>query len=174
MRGLFRTLKLRLEARIGTYVQVSHALVPWLLEHTSTLLNATSKGPDGQTPWERTKGRPMRQLLLGFAECILCKLPAKGLRHNPDGNMGTRWIDGTLLGISRSANTYIVATDGGVFTCRTIYRKLENRWNRDRILRLKATPWAMMSRADAEAKPREESAAPEQPVERDITVLPKA
>ena len=117
----------------------------------------------------------MRQALLGFAECILCKLPAKGPRNNPDGNMGTRWIDGTLLGISRSANTYIVATDGGVFTCRTIYRKpIENRWSRDRILRLKATPWAMMSRADAEMKPKKENAAPEQPVERDIAPVPKA
>ena len=175
VRGLFRTLKLCLEARIGTYIPVSHALTPWLLEHTCTLLNALSKGPDGQTPWERTKGRPMRQLLLGFAECILCKLPAKGPRNNPDGNMGTRWIDGTLLGISRSANTYIVATDGGVFTCRTIYRKpIENRWIRDRILRLKATPWAMTSRADTEAKPREGSAVPAQPTEKDITPVPKA
>ena len=117
----------------------------------------------------------MRQLLLGFAECILCTLLAKGPRNHSDGNMGTRWIDGTLLGISRSANTYIVATDGGVFTCRTIYRKpIENLWIRNGKFRLKATPWAMMSRADAEAKPREESAAPEQPVERDITAVPKA
>ena len=117
----------------------------------------------------------MRQLLLGFAEGILCKLPAKGPRNNPDGNMGTRWIDGTLLGMSRSSNTYIVATDGGVFTCLTIYRKpIENQCRRDRILRLKATPWATISRADAEAKSREGSAAPEQPVEKDITPVPKA
>ena len=89
--------------------------------------------------------------------------------------MGTRWIDGTLLGISRSANTYIVATTGGVFTCRPIYRKpIENRWIRDRILRLKATPWAMTSRADTEAKPREGSAVPAQLTEKDITPVPKA
>ena len=117
----------------------------------------------------------MRQLMLGFARGILCKLLAKGPRNNPDGNMCTRWINGTLLGKSRSSNTYIVATDGGVFTCRTIYSKpIENRRNRDRILRLKATPWAMITRAEAEAKPREGSAAPEQPVEKDITPVPKA
>ena len=60
VRGLFRSLKLCLEDRIGTYVPVTHALLPWLLEHTRTLLNALSKAPDGRTSWERTKGRPMR------------------------------------------------------------------------------------------------------------------
>ena len=89
--------------------------------------------------------------------------------------MGTRWIDGTLLGISGPANTYIVATDGGAFTCRTIYRKpIENLWICDRILRLKATPWAMTSRADAEAKLGEGSAAPEHPLEKDINPVTKA
>ena len=77
--------------------------------------------------------------------------------------------------MSRSSDTYIVATDGGVFAWRTVYSKpIENRWSRDRILRLKATPWATMSRADAEAKPREGSAAPEQLVEKDITSVPEA
>ena len=87
VRGFFWTHKLCLEARIGTYLQVSHALIPWLLEHPCTLVNATSKGPDGRTPWERTKGRPSRHLLLGFAKGILCKLLANGPRNNPDGNM---------------------------------------------------------------------------------------
>ena len=41
-----------------------------------------------------------------------------------------------LVGISGSANTYFVVTDGGVFTCRTIYRKpIQNHRVRDRIFR---------------------------------------
>ena len=80
VRGLFRTLKLCLGSRLGKYVSTSHALVPWLLQHTCTLLNAKSRGPDGLTAWERIKGRSFNQLLMGFAETVLYKLPSKGPR----------------------------------------------------------------------------------------------
>ena len=71
VRGMFRTLKLCLEARLGKYVPVNHALVPWLLEHTCILLNAKSRGPDVLTSWERIKGRLFGQPVLGFAEYVL-------------------------------------------------------------------------------------------------------
>ena len=64
-----------LEARLGKYVSANHALVPWLLQHTCILLNAKSRGSDGLTCWERIKGRMFNQLLLGFAEAVLYKLP---------------------------------------------------------------------------------------------------
>ena len=90
VRGLFRTLKLCLEARIGKYISTNHALVPWFLQHTCALLNATSRGGDGFTCWERIKGRTFNQLLRGFAETVLYTLPCNGPRANPDGNMGTK------------------------------------------------------------------------------------
>ena len=49
IRCLFRTLKLCREARLGQYIPVSHALVPWLLQHACTMLNARAWGPDGLT-----------------------------------------------------------------------------------------------------------------------------
>ena len=97
MRGLFRTLKLCLEARIGKYVPVEHALVPWLLEHTCLLFNVRVKGPDGFGAWARVKGRAFNQRLLGYAERILYKLLVKGPSSQPDGNMGTRWADAVFL-----------------------------------------------------------------------------
>ena len=86
VRGLSRTLKPCLEARLCKYVPTSHAIVPWLLQHTCTLLNAKGRGSDGLTCWERSKGRMFNQLLLGFWETVLYKLPSKGPRANPDGN----------------------------------------------------------------------------------------
>ena len=82
VRGLFRTLKLCLEQRLGKYISTDHALVPWLLQHTCILLNAKARGPDGLTCWERIKGRQFNQLVLGFAETVLHKLPSKGPRAN--------------------------------------------------------------------------------------------
>ena len=34
IRGLFRTLKLCLDSHLGRFIPISHAVVPWLLEHT--------------------------------------------------------------------------------------------------------------------------------------------
>ncbi len=81
--GLFRTLKLCLEARIGKFVPVTHAIVPWMLQHTCTLLNAQTRGPDGLTPWARIKGRSFNQRLLGFGEVVLYKLSTKAPHSAP-------------------------------------------------------------------------------------------
>ena len=84
--------KLWLEDRIGTYVPVTHTLLPWFFEHTCTLLNALSKGLDGRTPWERSKGRPMRQLLLGFARASYASCLLKG----PETTLTATWAPGGL------------------------------------------------------------------------------
>lgn len=57
VRGMCRTLELCLEARLGKYISTNHALTPWLLQHTCTILNAKSRGRHGLTCWERVKGR---------------------------------------------------------------------------------------------------------------------
>ena len=76
--GMYRTLNLCLEARIGKYIAAGHLITAWLLLHTCTLINARFRGADGCTAWQRVKGRNFRQLMLGFGECILYKLPPKG------------------------------------------------------------------------------------------------
>ena len=156
VRGLFRTLKLCLEARIGKYVPVEHALVPWLLEHTCLLLNVRVKGPDGLTPWARVKGRAFNQRLLGYGERILYKLPVKGPSSQPDGNMGTRWADAVFLGYHRSSNSYIVGHDNGVTMSRSIVRRpVENRWCAETLSGIKATPWSLYERPEPEVRFRE-------------------
>jgi hypothetical protein len=167
-------LKLCLEARLGKYIKTDHALIPWLLQHTCTLLNAKTRGPDGLTCWERVKGRAFNQLLVGFAETVLYKLPVKGPRANPDGNMGAKWLEGVFLGFGRSSNSYIIGTDDGVVNARTIYRRpSENRWNLDRVSRLTATPWSTRDKSDAtvsfkDATPEEEAK------QKQIEAVPKA
>ncbi len=50
VRGLFRTLKLNLEERLGREVPPNHPLMAWLVEHTAIVLNIGMRGSDGQTP----------------------------------------------------------------------------------------------------------------------------
>ena len=83
------------------------------------------------------------QLLLGFVETVLYKLPKRGPRANPDGNMGTRWLEGTFLGSSMSSNSYVIGTDEGVAAAHAIYRRPSaNRWSVERVTRLAATLWS--------------------------------
>ena len=129
---------------------------------------------DGLTPWERIKGRKFNQLLLGFGETVLYKLPSKGPRANPDGNMGTKWLEGIFLGFSRSSNSYTICTDDGVTHARSIYRRpLENRWVPDRTMSLTATPWLIRNKADVTAS-FPDVAGEEAPAPRRIESMPRA
>ncbi len=46
VRGLFRTMKLCLEARLKKFIPVGHALIPWLPQHVCVTLNAKARGAD--------------------------------------------------------------------------------------------------------------------------------
>ena len=43
VRGMFRTIRLCLEARIGRTIPVDHAVIPWLLEHACLLINVKTR-----------------------------------------------------------------------------------------------------------------------------------
>jgi len=124
LRGLFRTLKLCLEARLGKFIPIGHALMPWLLQHTCFLMNIAKRGQDGLTAWARARGRAFRQKILGIGETVMYKLPTKGPRSQPDGNMGTKWHQGVLLGFSRGSNQYILGTEDGLAYSRAMTRNL--------------------------------------------------
>ncbi len=164
IRGLFRTLKLCLESQIERYIPVGHAVIAWLLEHTCLLLNVRSRGSDGLTAWERVRGRPFGQQSLGFGETILYKLPVKGPRSQPDGNMGATQAEGTFVGYSRNANTFVVMTDEGKVEAHSLVRRPEpNRWSADKLAAIKSTPWSFREKPEAAVRfdqPAAESAEP--------------
>ena len=78
VRGLFRTLKLCLERRVGFEIPVSHPLTSWLIEHTCAVLNTKVRGEDGKTAWARARRRPFGMKEYGFGEAVLWKPPTKG------------------------------------------------------------------------------------------------
>ena len=76
---------------------VNHPLIPWILERTTLLLNVMVRGQDGVTAWERARGRPFRQQLVGIGESVIFKYPAKGPQNDPAGNMGQKWGEAVFL-----------------------------------------------------------------------------
>ena len=142
VRGLFRTLKLCLEAQIQHYVPIHHPVVSWLLEHTCFLLNIMTRGSDGHTPWARIKGGPFGLQIAGFGETVLYKHPTKGPQSQPDGNMGAVQSEGIFVGYSYNANTYTILTQDGKVDARSMTRRPEpNRWAPQRIADIRVTPW---------------------------------
>ncbi len=98
VRGLFRTLKLCLEKRIGHRVPAHHPITPWLLEHTAMLMSSQVVGPDGRTPWRTVRGRDFGMTNFAFCEKVMWKPAAGGPQHDTMGNMGPRMFPGLLLG----------------------------------------------------------------------------
>ena len=169
LRGLFRTIKLCLEARLGGYVPITHAVIPWLLEHTALILNTAVRGEDGLTPWTRVRGRPFGQQMLGFCEGVLHKIPGKGPQHNPDGNMGTRWRESIFVGYSRTSNVYMTINEDGLHQARSIKRRpIDDRWRPDDVAAITVTPWSERVRVPAEVRLQ----APREPQGPDQDVAP--
>ena len=175
IRGLFRTTKLCLEARLDKLIPITHALVPWILEHTALLLNVLVRGDDGLTAWARARGRPFAQQMLGIAEAVLYKLPSKGPRNSPDGNMGTRWREGIFLGYSRTSNTYIIGTPDGIEKARSMTRKpLDQRWKPEGLAEIKATPWSEREVREPRVRFQQPAEDPGPPVETAAPAAPRA
>ena len=140
---------LGLEASIGKKVPINHAIIPWLLEHTALPLSVRSRLPSGLTPWAMIRGRLSGQTVIGFGEVVLWELPTKGPASQPEGNMGARWGDGVFVGYNRSSNTFIVVTEDGKKSARTISRYPEQtRWSDEAFAKIKATPWFEQEVAD--------------------------
>ena len=151
LRGLFKTLKLCLEGRIGRKVPVHHPVTSWLLEHTSLLQNARVRGEDGMTAWARVRGRAFGQRLIGFGERILWKQPLKGPQHDAEGNMGPRLLPGIFLGYRRDATTYVIGLENGeMVESRAVTRRpMADRWKSELIEAITDTPWTMRTRTPA-------------------------
>ncbi len=155
VRGQFRTLKLCLEERLGQEIPAKHPLTSWLLEHTCFVMNTCVRGPDGLTPWARARGRDFGGKLYALAEAVFWKPPPKGPGHDPQGNMGPRLFPGTFLGFHRSSNAYWILNEkGDMVKSRALNsRPDEERWDKEILMNLTATPWSLRPRPGAERVP---------------------
>ena len=153
IRGMLRTLKLCLEQRLDKHIPVSHPVMAWLLEHVCVLLTATVRGEDGLTAWQRVRGRPFSQQLIGFGESVLHKYPTNGPRHNPHGNVGALGDDGVFLGFNRYSNTFMIWTGKGSAQVRSVTRKPESdRWIPEAVADVSDFPGKRRVRAAARVR----------------------
>ena len=149
VRGMFRTLRLCLEKRLGRKVPVQHPLMSWLLEHVTMVMNAVILGSDGKTSWRRARGRDFSMTLYGFGEQVFYKQDPKGPQHDVEGNMGPRMLRGTLMGYNKFSNSYRILTEkGDIIKGRGLNsRPFEDRWDAKILENIVVTPWDLRPRA---------------------------
>jgi hypothetical protein len=153
LRGTLRTIKMCLEQRIDRYIPVAHPVVEWMLEHACLLVNVLVRGEDGITAWERNRGRPFSQQLIGFGEVVLYRYPTKGPQHDPHGNIGAQGGEGIFLGYNKFSSTFIVGiSDESWIETRSVTRKpAAERWNSEKLAAITARPGEKSERARGHA-----------------------
>ena len=165
MKGMLRVRVLALERKLGVEIPVGHPVVAWLAEAVSDLTTKHLKGSDGRTAFERLYGKPLREEALEFGEVVLWRRPKDPSSHTL---LEARWEEGARLGRRWGGMIHRVGIGTEVVETRAVQRKpREERWSRERIAGLRATPWQNPARegdddAPAVLPPRGE--LPGQPV----------
>ena len=136
---IVRVHKLALEARVGEKLPVTHAVIPWLVEHAADLANKCMMGKDGRTGYERLKGKGSRGEILEFGSMVMLRLAGKV----QGGLMQERWVEGIWLGVRFHTGEHIVArlSDGQVVRTRAV-RELPRKTRREDLDVVKGQPHA--------------------------------
>ena len=91
---------------------------PWIVDHTTDILNKCHVASDGKSAYERLKKRPHRGELLPFGASVMLRVAGEV----PGGLMTERWQLGTWLGKRFHTEEHIVARkgDGSVIRSRAV------------------------------------------------------
>ena len=148
-KGQFKTLRSGLEEEIGYRVPARHPVIAWLAQHPADVLNGTTKGPEGKTPYHKVRGKPFMTRLMRFGKT--CRY--KNRSHEPlSANSDCRRFHiGTFVGIDLRTGQYMLHGDEGIKFARTIVRLLEaNKFDKAELSKVASTPWDLHKPREAE------------------------
>ena len=170
VKGMLRTVKLCLEARIEQRVPDDHPLMTWMVEHAAWLSTVCKRGEDGKTAFQRIRGRVFNKRSLEFGEKVLFKLHDRGPRHDERGALEARWRKGVMLGYSRFSNEYWLWDGSEPVKARTVQRlKSDLRWHRAWLEKVSYdvhSRYPARDRSYELGEPAEPAAKPEDPKQR--------
>ena len=139
VRGFCIVLKEQLEAKAGTKVTSDSSILQWVVRWAAMLCSRFLVGRDGQTPFERRRGRRCTQHVVPFGE----KVWHREIRHSKErkNKLTSEEKEGIWLGHNRGSNEVLVGTANGVVRAYAVRRQPEgSRWGRDMILDAQGTP----------------------------------
>ena len=149
--GTIRSVFDALQHRYGK-VNQDHPILPWLVQHSGSLVSRYEVGVDGKTADERLKGKTAREPLCEFGECVQFKLPVRGGKR---AKLMPRWEDGVWLGVKEESGEFWIGTREGITTSRSVQRKPDpEKWNRFFLDEFKGLPWDLRQEQHREGEPR--------------------
>ena len=110
--NLVRTLRSALETKIGAKLNLSMAVIPWLIRHAAYIITRCRVRSHGKTSLQLMKGRVSLTELLPFAEVVLFKIPKTG---DAVGSFEDRWNSGVWLGSTIRDGMHLIGTAAGFF-----------------------------------------------------------
>ena len=114
---MVRVLKINLERRLGSKLEVTHKIFPWLVEHVVDLLNKYVVSLDGKSAYHRLKGKAYNSCMYEFCTPVMFRVSGKV----QGGILAERWYEGTWIGKRMSTEEhYVLKADGLVVRCRAV------------------------------------------------------
>ena len=106
-----------LELRLDSPIDPTGSLFEWIVRHATDLLNKRGIGADGQSAYQRLRGRPYKGELMRFGNRMMHRLSGKV----QGGALVDRWNPGFWIGKHHETDEHLVATDvGTVLRARTV------------------------------------------------------
>eukprot|EP00973_Karenia_brevis_P088297 12243523-Karenia_brevis.AAC.1 len=122
-------------------VEVSGAVLTWLITHSANLITRYKVSQDGRTAYHRLKGKRCSHLVLPFGEKVLYKPLKKGGENM--NKMEPRHEYGAYLGTSDRTGEVYIGTAEGVVKSRTVKRLIDSeQWDLNLLKSIVGTPWA--------------------------------
>ena len=153
---------------------MTRPIFAWVVEHAADLITRLSEGSDGQTAWQRLRGRPYRGEMPDIGSRVMHRVPGKV----QGGLLQDRWLPGIWLGKRWSSDEHIIGMDDGkVIRARAILEgPEERRWSNEAVNALVGVPWApsgTLSFKGEKAHIPPVMRAPDEPREEAPPVLPR-
>ena len=145
-----RALKHQVESGIKCRVLEDAPIMSWMVRWAAELLSKYAPGEDGRTPYERIRHEICAVPIAPFGEMVLY-LPFTTVKRNK-GDPVKRM--GIYLGTNDRTEESMIGTETGATKCRSINRlTLEDRWNRDAVLRMRGATWEPVPGVDGSHVP---------------------
>ena len=146
-----RTIKEAVEIAANCRILPEHAIITWIVEHSSTLLNLfkRSNGGDGMTAYFNLRGRQWKIPFPPIGECV-------EYQRNTNTKLQNNFTPGAFLGM-RVTSAEKIACDietSEIHFVQTVHRKPKpDRRNAVAILSINKTPWNYKPREDEDTDP---------------------
>ena len=126
-----RSIKIGLEYRIKTEISTESAIMQWIVEHATVVMNRCAVGKDGKTAYRRLFGKDSKKPLIEFGEQVLVK-PMRAPASRRKRSFKYQRREGTWVGVNFKTGEHLVVLAGGgaVIRVATAERRAsDERWS---------------------------------------------